>query len=467
MFVVVGLSHHTAPIEVREQMALEREQIEVLLKQLVARPEITEALVLSTCNRVEVKVCAARGVDLNEAERAVRELLGVHAVHLTPHLYSHFGLDALKHLFRVASSLDSLVVGEPQILGQLKQALTLAHEVGTVGPGLRRATNHAIRAAKRVRTETALGVGQVSVPSVAVDLTRRIFGDLSGRKAALLGLGEMGQLVAKQLGSEGASLVALGRNPERVAPVAEALGAKVRGLDELEATLIEVDVLVAMTSSTSVVVDRDMVARIRRQRKGRPLFFVDLSVPRNIDPRVNELEDTFLYNVDDLSEIVNETKVNRKGEAERAEQIVLEETRSYERAASAAQATPTVVALRRRVTSILKAEHDKSQRGKLRALSKEQHEAIDRMHEAAVNKMLHSLTTRLREAAANPEEALALDAMIGALTELFELDSDDPMMNDADNPPAAFAAKPERRAERSAPAPRAESSTPTTLGDPR
>jgi glutamyl-tRNA reductase len=466
MFVVVGLSHHTAPIEVREQMALERQQIEVLLKQLVGRPEIAEAFVLSTCNRVEVKVCAARGVELKDVDQAVRALLAVHADHLTPHLYSHFGMDALKHLFRVASSLDSLVVGEPQILGQLKQALELAHEVGTVGPGLRRATTHAIRAAKRVRTETALGMGQVSVPSVAVDLTRRIFGELAGRKAALLGLGEMGQLVAKQLGSEGASLVALGRNPERVAPVAQALGATVRGLDQLEATLIEVDVLVAMTSSQSVVVDRDMVSRLRRLRKGRPLFFVDLSVPRNIDPRVNELEDTFLYNVDDLSEIVNDTKSTRKGEAERAEQIVLEETRSYERAASAEQATPTVVALRRRVASILKAEHDKSQKGKLRDLSKEQHDAIDRMHEAAVNKMLHALTTRLREAAANPQEALALDAMVGALTELFELDSDDAMMNNGDSL-APRAAKPARRSERSAPAPLAEAPGQSPLGDSR
>jgi glutamyl-tRNA reductase len=466
MFVVVGLSHHTAPIEVREQMALEREQIEQLLGQLVSRPEISEAVVLSTCNRVEIKVCAARGVDLKDVDQAVRALLAVHAQHLTPHLYTHSGTDALKHLFRVASSLDSLVVGEPQILGQLKQALDLAHEVGTVGPGLRRATTHAIRAAKRVRTETALGVGQVSVPSVAVDLTRRIFGDLKGRKAALLGLGEMGQLVAKQLGAEGASLVALGRSLERVTPVAEALGAKPRGMDQLEATLVEVDVLVAMTSSPTVVIDRDMVARLRRLRKGRPLFFVDLSVPRNIDPRVNELEDTFLYNVDDLSEIVNESKSNRKGEAERAEQIVLEETRNYERAASAEQATPTVVALRRRVAGILKAEHEKSQRGKLRELSPDQHEAIDRMHDAAVNKMLHSLTTRLRETAADPAEAQALDAMIGALTELFDLDSDDAMMNNADSL-APRASKPPRRSERVAPAPLAEGPGQSPLGDSR
>lgn len=189
MFVVVGLSHHTAPIEVREQMALERAQIEVLLQQLVSRPEIAEAFVLSTCNRVEVKVCATPGVELPEVDRVIRSLLAVHAQHLTPHLYTHFGPEALKHLFRVASSLDSLVVGEPQILGQLKQALDLAQEAGTVGPGLRRATTHAIRAAKRVRTETALGVGQVSVPSVAVDLTRRISATCAGARRRCSGSG--------------------------------------------------------------------------------------------------------------------------------------------------------------------------------------------------------------------------------------------------------------------------------------
>jgi glutamyl-tRNA reductase len=464
MFVVVGLSHHTAPIEVREQIALEREQIQALLEQLVSRPEIAEAFVLSTCNRVEIKACAAPDVDLKEVDRAVRSLLAVHASHLTPHLYTHFGADALKHLFRVASSLDSLVVGEPQILGQLKQAIDLAAEVGTVGPGLRRATTHAIRTAKRVRTETALGVGQVSVPSVAVDLTRRIFGDLRGRKAALLGLGEMGQLVAKQLAGEGASLVALGRNLERVTPIAEAIGAAPRTLDQLETTLVEVDVLVAMTSSTSVVVDRDMVSRLRKLRRGRPLFLVDLSVPRNIDPRVNELEDTFLYNVDDLSEIVKETKSNRKGEAERAEQIVLEETRNYQRAASAEQATPTVVALRRRIAKVLEAEHDKSARGKLRELSKEQHEAIARMHDAAINKLLHGLTTRLREAASNPDEAIALESLVGVLTELFELDSDELMMNSGESVPAR-ASKFPRRQER--PAPLDERPRVSPLGDSR
>ena len=425
MYAVVGLSHHTAPIEVRERMALEKEQIEALLRQLVAQPQIAEALVLSTCNRVEVVACASAGTQLESLDQAVRSQLALHAERLTPHLYSHLGGTGLKHLFRVASSLDSLVVGEPQILGQLKQALELAQEVGTVGPSLRRAATHAIRTAKRIRTETSLGVGQVSVPTVAVDLTRRIFGDLRGRKAALLGLGEMGQLVAKQLRSEGAELFALGRSPERVRELCEVLGAKPRGMDQLESTLAEVDVLVAMTSAHGAVVEYDMVARLRRARRGRSLFLVDLSVPRNIDPRINGLEDIFLYNIDDLSQIVAQTKSSRRGEADRAELIVLEETQSFERSASAEQVTPTVVALRRRLTRALRAEHEKSQRSKLRHLSKDDHEAVERMLEAAVNKILHGPTMRLREAASNPAEAGSLDALVSTLTDLFSLDTDD------------------------------------------
>ncbi|HVZ37148.1 MAG TPA: glutamyl-tRNA reductase [Polyangiaceae bacterium] len=426
MFAVVGLSHHTAPIQVRERMALEREQIEALLKQLVAQPEIEEALVLSTCNRVEVMAAARAGVEAERLDHAVRAQMSVFAEALSPYLYGHTGPTGLRHLFRVACSLDSLVVGEPQILGQLKQAVELAQEIGTVGAVLRRATTHAIRTAKRVRTETALGVGQVSVPSVAVDLTRRIFGDLRGRKAALLGLGEMGQLVAKQLGGEGAQLFALGRQPDKVASLAQVLGAKPRSLAELEATLLEVDVLVAMTSAHGFVVEYETVARLVRQRRGRPLFFVDLSVPRNIDPRLDGLDDVFLYNIDDLSQIVHDTKSSRKGEAERAEQIVLEETRNFERATSAESVTPMVVALRRRIREALRAEHDKSRRSKLRDLSPEHHECVERMLDAAVNKILHAPTMRLREAASNPADAAALEAFVAALTELFGLDSEEP-----------------------------------------
>lgn len=451
MFAVIGLSHHTAPIEVRERMALEREQIEALLKQLVAQPEVSEALVLSTCNRVEVVACAASGSDLGGLDRAVRKQLALHAEALTPHLYAHLGGQGLKHLFRVACSLDSLVVGEPQILGQLKQALELAQTVGTVGPALRRATTHAIRAAKRVRTETALGVGQVSVPSVAVDLTRRIFGDLRGHKAALIGLGEMGQLVAKQLGAEGVGLIALGRSVERMADVAAQLGAAPRSLDQLEPTLAEVDVVIAMTGSHDYVVEKDLVKRLAPKRRGRPLFLVDLSVPRNIDPKIDGLDDVFLYNIDDLSQIVQQTKSSRRGEADRAEQIVLEETRNFERATSAEQVTPTVVALRRLIGSALRAEHEKSKRGKLRHLGPEEHEAVERMLDAALNKILHTPTVRLREVACNAEEPEQLDSFVEALTELFGLDSDDAMNGSRGSIPSR-APRPERRDSRVSPA---------------
>ncbi len=423
MFTVVGLSHHTAPIEVRERIALDRAKVEQLLAQLAAQPEVTEALILSTCNRVEVVACGGMGTQADLLSRCVERQLGVHCEGLGPHLYHHHGAKGLEHLFRVAASLDSLVVGEPQILGQLKKALELATETGTVGPLLRRITTHAVRAAKRVRSETALGIGQVSVPSVAVDLTRRIFGELQGRKAALLGLGEMGQLVAKQLGAEGASLVALGRNPEKVRAIAADLQAEPRSLDELEQTLREVDVLIAMTGSHDYVVTRAMVRVLLRARRGRSLFFVDLSVPRNIEPSVNELEDVFLYNVDDLSQIVKQTKSSRQGEAQRAEAIVREETLNFERAASAEQVTPTIVAMRKTLREVLRSEQERSRRTKLRHLSEEDHQAVERMLDAAVNKILHAPTMRLREAASNPDDSAQLDAMVEALADLFELDT--------------------------------------------
>jgi len=231
-----------------------------------------------------------------------------------------------------------------------------------------------------------------------------------------------------------------------VAALAQTLGATPRSMAELEQTLLEVDVLVAMTSSHGYVVEYDMVARLARQRRGRQLFLVDLSVPRNIDPRIDGVADVFLYNIDNLSQIVHDAKSDRKGEAERAEQIVLEETRNFERATSAESVTPTVVALRRRMREALRAEHDKSQRTKLRHLPQDDHDAVERMLDAAVNKILHAPTMRLREAASNPGDTAQLDAFVGALTELFGLDSEEPMAARADSIPPR-GAKPEGATE--------------------
>jgi glutamyl-tRNA reductase len=424
MLALIGLSHHTAPIAVRERAALEPEQVAALLKGLVAQPEIAEALIVSTCNRVEILVSSRFEENPEQLLQIVQRQLEAKTGPLSPHVYHHTAGDAVQHVFRVASSLDSLVVGEPQILGQLKKAWDIAQELGTVGPQLRRVTTHAVRVAKRVRTETALGVGQVSVPTVAVDLTRQIFGQLKDKRAVLVGAGEMGQSVAKQLRAEGSALSVVGRTRARAEELASALKAVPLGLEDLEAALLEADVVIAMTSAQQHVIDKAMVARLNRKRRGRNLFFVDLSVPRNIDPAVETLENVFLYNVDDLSQIVQQRKSSRQEEAQRAEALVVSETQNFRRAASAEQVTPTVVALRQRLVATLRAEHERSQRGKLKHLSATDHQHIAKLLDAAVNKVLHTPTVLLRQTAADPEAAEQLDTLVSALNDLFELEPD-------------------------------------------
>lgn len=422
-FALIGLSHHTAPIEVRERAALGRDAAEALLRELVSHPHIAEAVVLSTCNRVEVAACAG-ACSPDEALQTLTQILCRHTEPLERYLYRHTNREGLMHLFRVASSLDSLVVGEPQILGQLKQAVDLARETGTLGSLLSRVTTHAVRVAKRVRTETALGAGQVSVPSIAIDLTRQIFGDLARRKAALVGTGDMGQAVARQLKSEGASIAVLGRTRDRVADLARDIGGEPRDMASLDATLAEADVVVTTTSASHYIVDYDKVSRLRKARRGRSLFLIDLSVPRNVDPRIDELDGVFLYNIDDLSQIVAQSMSTRRQEADRAESIVLEETQNFERYASAEQVTPTVVALRQRLRGALEAEKEKSLRTSLKHLSEDDRQALDRMLEAAVNKILHGATRHLRELAAEPEEtAEELAATVRMVTEMFDLKS--------------------------------------------
>lgn len=436
-FALIGLSHHTAPIEVRERAALGREAAEALLRELVSHPHVSEAVVLSTCNRVEVAACAPASCSPEEATVAITEILCRHTEPLEHYLYRHVNRDGLMHLFRVASSLDSLVVGEPQILGQLKQAVDIARDVGTLGPLLSRVTTHAVRVAKRVRTETALGAGQVSVPSVAIDLTRQIFGDLSKRKAALIGTGDMGTAVAKQLRGEGSHIAVLGRSSDKVADLAKEIGGEPRDMSALDATLVEADVIVTTTSANHYIVDYDKVSRLRKARKGRSLFLIDLSVPRNVDPRLDQLDNVFLYNIDDLSQIVAQSLSSRRQEADRAEAIVLEETQSFERAASAEQVTPTVVALRQRMRGLLAAELEKSRKTTLKHLGESEDQALDKALDAAVNKILHVPTRRLRELASDPDSAIELAELVSTLTELFELDGSEGAPRRGSIPPKA------------------------------
>ncbi len=428
MIVVVGLSHRTAPIDVRERLAMPADAISRFLSDLVAHQGVAEALLLSTCNRVEIVAAGHEGAasPLEPIAGAARALLSARAPGVGNHLYTHSGAEGVKHLFRVAASLDSLVLGEPQILGQLKDAFEVAKSAGSVGPVLHRVLPRALRTAKRVRSETAIGTGQVSVPTVAVDLARQIFSDLRGRSAVLIGAGAMAENVALLLNNLGAKLEVVGRSPERTQRLAREVGGTARSFDELPEVLIRADVVISSTSAPGFVVDREAVLRARRSRKGRSLFFIDLAVPRDIDPLIGEIDGFFVYNIDDFERLVADGLSGRQREAQRAEQIVLEQVLGWERWNEAAQATPTIVALRARLRAVLANELDRSLRGRLKHLGAAERTALEAMVEASLNKMLHTATVRLRDAALERGglDTDRLERMAQTLCELFALDRD-------------------------------------------
>jgi glutamyl-tRNA reductase len=435
VFVVVGLSHKTAPIEVRERLAIGRDALPEVLSRLLREPAIGEAMVLSTCNRVEVYAAPRRrrissprldpgappgeAIDLEDVAHAITAVLeSIGGREATSHLTRAQGKAAVRHLFRVAASLDSLVLGEPQILGQLKDAIETAREAKALGPTLSKATHRAVRVGKRVRTETALGAGQVSVSSVAVDLAQQIFGELTGHVVLLVGAGEMAEAASKLLVRAGARLVLVNRSPERAAALARDLGTgEVRPWGDLSRSLVEADIVISSTSSPGYVITRDLVKTAGKGRRGRSLFFIDIAVPRDIEPSVNKLDNVFLYDIDDLSQIVSESLEGRAAEATRAEAIALEEATSFEAWTLERALTPTIVGLRERTRALLAAELQRSLAGKLKHLSGDDRDALRVMLEAATNKLMHTPTTRLRALASEPRGA----ELVEAVRELFDL----------------------------------------------
>jgi glutamyl-tRNA reductase len=425
MLVVVGLSHRTADIGVRETLAIAGDQVPEMLRAAVANETVAEALLVSTCNRVELVIVTrdAPGRGAAWHGNTGMQLLSERSPAAAPHLYCHVGSEAVRHVLRVAASLDSLVVGEPQILGQLKQAFELACRSGTVGSTLHRLVSRAIHAAKRVRSETTIGSGQVSVPTVAVDLARQIFGDLKGHGALLIGSGEMAETSARLFCQASAAVRVIGRSEERVNALAREVGAEPRCWADLAEALAEADVVITSTSAPHHVIDMGLLLRVQRARRGRSLFFIDLAVPRDVDPRANDLGEVFVYNIDDLSRIVADAFAYRRKEAELAEEIIAEELRAYDRRADSDQATPTIVALRERFGVLLRHELGRSLRGRLKHLQAREREALDRMVEAMVNRLLHAPSTNLRQAAIeSAAEQGSLDLRHQVLTELFELD---------------------------------------------
>ncbi len=416
MIAVVGLSHRTAPIEVRERFALAEEAQESVLRSVLAQPGFEGAVVLSTCNRTELFVC---GREVPDAEAARRLLVrGATGSDLAEPgaFYQHVGDAAIAHLFRVAASLDSLVVGEPQILGQLKEAHDRAERWGTLQGVLRAAMRHAFQCAKRVRTETGIGAGLVSVSSVAVELAERIFGDLKSVRVLLLGAGEMGESAARSLAGNAQSLAVCNRSFEKAADLASRFGALAVPWERLEQAVADADVVVVSTGAREPVVRADTVRRLLKPRRGRPLFFVDVALPRNVEAAVHDLDGAYVYDIDDLEAIVREGVEARRESVERAESVVAEELAGYLRVRKERAADPIIVALRERTRAVMRAELERSLKGRLKHLGEAEREALEAMVEASANKVLHPIIARLKRAAATPGEA----AIVDAASELFE-----------------------------------------------
>ncbi|MDO9021872.1 MAG: glutamyl-tRNA reductase [Deltaproteobacteria bacterium] len=414
--VVVGLNHRTAPVEARERLAVPPEGLEDAARAVAALEGVREAVVIATCNRVELY---AMGDETSAVAAELRRHLQARGgAGVT--LYEHRGEAAVRHAFRVCASLDSLVVGEPQILGQVKEAVAAARAAGALRGGLGRVMARAFQAAKRVRSETGIAEGQVSVASVAADLARGIFGDLVGRKVLVVGAGKMALGAARTLARAGASLLIANRSFERAAALAREHGATAHPLTDLGMLLQHVDVAVCSTGASGYLLTRHDVATAMKARRGRGLFLIDIAVPRNVEPAAGDLDSVFLYNVDDLERAVAEGGQGRAVAAAEAERVIAEELSAF-RVEEQAQrsAGPTIVALRRRFQEAAAAELERSLGGKLRHLPEGDRAALGAMLDALTNKLLHAPTAALKEAAGSADG----DEVLRAARSLFALDA--------------------------------------------
>jgi glutamyl-tRNA reductase len=419
--LLLGMSHRTAPLAVRERLAVEDPA--PLLRKLVACDEIDEAVLFSTCNRIEVVALTRRPEAARLRLRSFFRLeLGSDgerpaAADLDAYLYEHTGSDAMRHVLRVASSLDSMVVGEPQILGQTKEAYRAAVECRACGPILGRLFQHAFATAKRVRSETQVAARPVSVARVAVDLAQQIFEDLSDKKALLLGAGEMTEAALSALREEGLTTAWIAnRTPERAAPLAVRFGATAHGLSELPRLLGEADVVVTSIGGDVPLLTPQLVGAALGGRKRRPLFVIDIGVPRNADPALDEMDEVYLYDLDDLAAIADRNAAERGRDVAKAEAIIEEQRQRFDGWFAALRAVPTIRHLRERIEAL---RSEEVERGLARlSLSDEQRAGVEGLTRSLVNKILHAPVSRLRREAEREEGIVYLETA----RVLFELD---------------------------------------------
>ena len=409
-FALIGLNHKTAPVEVREQLAIPEAALPRALEALRHYDGVREGLILSTCNRVEV---FARGEPSGELERSLHSFLadynGLPLASIHPYLYHYREREAIRHVFRVTASLDSMVVGEPQILGQVKSAYAAAHAVGTASGLLEEVMSRAFSVAKKIRSETGIGQAAVSVSYAAVELARKIFGSLEDKTVLVIGAGEMSELAVRHLLRGGAATLLLAnRSFDRTVELAALFGGRAVPFEELSETIAEADIVISSTGAPHFIVTKSDGPRLMAKRKNRPMFFIDIAVPRDIDPELNKIDNIFLYDIDDLEQVVEANRLERRREAERGEQLIEHEVDRFLAHIKSLEVVPTIVSLQAHLEEIRRGEVERL-RGKLGSLSPEQEQAVDTLTRGIINKILHEPMTHLKSVAQHPDSLRVVD----------------------------------------------------------
>ena len=416
--VLLGLNHKTAPVELRECIAFTPDQSTEALDALKNNPVVNEVMLFSTCNRVEVLLVTTQ---TSEAVYAAKEFISrfndIPIASFENALYVHVGNEAVRHIFRVAASLDSMVVGEPQILGQIKEAYRLSTQKKTSGVILNRLLHRTFFVAKRIRSETGIGGHAVSISYAAIELGRKIFGSLDGKKVLLIGAGEMAELAVEHLIRNRASDIRVAnRTFQRAVKLSQRFQGSPIRFEELIATLADVDIVISSTGSSEFILERGQVKGVMRKRRNRPLFFIDIAVPRDIDPAINRLSNTYVYDIDDLKGVIAENIEDRQNEAVKGERIVDEAVVSFRQWYVSLDVVPTIKALRQKLETIAEAELTKTLQYGI--ISDEGRQAVERMTHAMINKILHDPTKVLKRNGCQGGRSVYLDIA----RKLFKLD---------------------------------------------
>jgi glutamyl-tRNA reductase len=410
---LIGVNHKTAPIDLRERIAISRDELPETTRALATMPGVAECMILSTCNRVEL-LATVDGQE-NELPTFLHRHFGLEPALLAPHIYQYNDQDAVRHLFRVAASLDSMVVGEPQILGQVKEAFFIARANGTVGTQLEDLLQSAFAAAKRVRTETEIGSNSVSIASVAVELAGKIFGSLNGRTVFLVGAGKMSELAARHLVQQGAgAILVTNRTPERARKLAEPFQGRIIPYEQLYDAASEADIIISSTGAPHPIFRREHGQTFMHRRRNRPMFFIDIAVPRDVDPAVNQLEGIFVYDIDDLQQVAAAHIAERSREANDAEELITIAVERFHRRRRAVNVAPAIVALQRQAEEFRQSELKRIQ-ARLGPLTAEQTAAVEALTRGLVNKFLHAPMQALKQAARD-NDTTRVEALCDALS---------------------------------------------------